>query len=128
MRYPVVTKFFFHLAPANMRFGDCVTNRKIGTSIDPILNGQVKTFDGPKLTTKECQMINTDEDLMHQATEYDTKWIVSSTGEDTKSVPQDQTYFRYTEVKLTDKKIKKCQSDLDRPPWYWILDPNTEWK
>ena len=111
-----------------MRFGDCVTNREIGTSIDPILNGQVETFDGPELTTKECQMINTDEDLMHQATEYDTKWIVSSTGEDKKYVPQKQTYFRYTEVQLTDKKIKKCQSGLDRPSWYWIIDPSTEWE
>ena len=108
-----------------MRFGDCATNRKIGKKLDPILNGILKDF-----TTKECQMINTDKDIMSIPTNVewdDTNWIVSSTGKDKKTVPWGDVYYRYTEVEYSDEKIKRCRSNPNIPSWYWLLNPNTRW-
>ena len=112
-----------------MRFGDCVTNRQIElrNMIDPILNQTIR-FKGPGLTQKECDMINTDEDIMTKATNWeDYTWIVSSTGEAKQIVPQSGSYYKYTEVEYSDKEMKQCRSGANIPSWYWILNPNTPW-
>ena len=57
-----------------MRYGNCDTNKKIDTMIDPLF-----TLD-LKLTDKECEMINANEDLSI----INTNFILSSTGTNSK--------------------------------------------